>query len=638
MSSVCFRTKFFAFVHKDRESKQSRALYSTNDLGSGIGRAGACAAQCLIRDNNQYTRDQLNNGDGVVGSQQVQRISYSADGVLLSPSLYEALEAHFGFGTAQENSILLALNLGISSSLWMLGKRDKPVLNSDRLSTSIMCDFIDQLFNSISLHNHDSSFKRTNFNVTIKCYEVFGDQIRDLMALANINGSVSNDGKEKQIRVREHPIKGTVVTGLAQKTCSSATEAAEAVVRAYEQRLVLLSTEIVDGGNVSMKRSSSSIPHQIIGTVGNVILIVEIDQEFLSLARPSGDISCDMEGSVIKRSAAIQFNFLCEMEPLSYKPSKSETICTLSLEEVDKRLADKDKCVTELASTVLLPSDVITTPVQVSQLAVCAKSMASLSRVVTMIQQNTALIINEAGASTLSTHAADAAQTAHVPYRESTLTRVLQPMLEGKYVNYIHCCLDERAEFEGVSLATATYALRLSTELRAGVCSRVVPNERFLRGSAPRATTIARDTHFQVSETAEIAKEITLQTSHLALEDVKRATERTLNANEAYREERKDLMSNISLNNEIRVDGSAFWDLLQSINIGTGLDYDVLEKLQLERARLLASLEGMIERADDSVASQVYNLPKNGSVEENLGNNVDDSVNPQGLFCCLLTL
>ncbi len=600
MSSISFKTQLFVFVRKDSEAAQLRTLYSTaNDATSN----DETPAQRLLRDGTQFSRDQPLKNDSNSDGQQVKCMSFSADDVLISSSWDQARSCQFGFAAAQAKSVSLAVSLGINSSLWMLGRRDfysgpeYSASNSVRASILMMRYYIDQIFNSLSRPECDGNFKRESFSVGIKCYEVFGDQIRDLMALSGIGDSSRSSKDVPPARVREHPVNGAFVSGLTQKVFFSASEAVEAALAAYEQRLVLLSTESVDKSAVSIKQSSGPRPHQVIGTVGNVVLVLEIEQELVSIASEGGYAFKNREQNVVQRSATVQFNFLCEMEPICFKPSKSETTSVLSLHEVNKMINEGSQG--EYA-TVSLSNEIVPVPVQVSQLAVCAKSMASLSRVVTMIQQNTALTNSNIDSST----AIESSQTTHIPYRESALTRVLQPMLEGKYVNFIHCCLDERAELEGTTLATAAYALRLATELRAGVRSRVVLNERVSKKKVEpnSAAMMNEDTRQFVSQAAEIAKEITSHTSQLALEEVKRAIDRVAQV----RMETVSRQAEEGTNDHDTETGdrNAFWDLLQSMHADGGMNFTDLERLQQERARLLESLKETTQHADDTVVSR----------------------------------
>ena len=598
MSSISFKTQLFVFVRKDNEAVQLRALYSSSSDSTSQDDS---RAKFLLRDGTQFSREYPLKYE-ISTDQQLKSVSISADDILISSSWDEARVCQFCFAAAQAKSVSLAVNLGINSSLWMLGRRDfysgsdLSASNSARPSILMLRGYMDQLFLSLSRSEGDGNFKRDAFSVCIKCYEVFGDQIRDLVALSSVNDSSKGSKDGQQVRVREHPVNGPFVSGLVQKTFFSASEAVEATLAAYEQRLVLLSTESVDKSNVSIKQAAGPKPHRIIGTVGNVVLVLEIEQELVSVSSLESNTLGKGEQNVVQRSATVQFNFLCEMEPICFKPSKNETISTLSLQEVNKKINEGSQ--TD-SPAVLLPSDFVPVPVQVSQLAVCAKSMAALSRVVTMIQQNTVLTTSTADSILLS----ESSQMAHVPYRESTLTRVLQPMLEGKYVNYIHCSLDERAELEGDTLATAAYALRLATELRVGVRSCVVLNERVSKRAAPSQVPVNEDTRQQVLKAAEIAREITSHTSQLALDEIKRATDRSVEGKVESSLDRAELFSHHK--DGLEDNRNSFWDLLQSMNADGGMDFADLEKLQQERAQLLQSLEGMVRRTDDTVVSRL---------------------------------
>lgn len=449
----------------------------------------------------------------------------------------------------------LAIDLGISSSVWQLGGCDAISGSSNKsepMDSSLVVSLLNTLFKRLNdPADCDASHVRLEYYFKIKCYEVFGDQIRDL--LCDPGGS-----NPAAIKVREHPVFGTFVSGLAEKACLTAEDAYNTLQSAFQRRIML----IVGDNSVESKAVNTVIQCKAVGTVGTVIVTLEVNQTLISRT-----LSSTASSDVLRRAAVVQINTLADAESLSFKPAKSEGIYVLPLAYTHRlRIYNAQDTI-----AIAMPTSEAV-QVQVSQLAAGAKAMTSLSRVLTALQHN--LSIPSSG----TTAGADSSKLLHVPYRECTLTRVLQPMLEGRYVNYVYCHLIDDSELSGAASATAMYALRLSMELRAGVVSRVSPNEEHIpynKGDNP-----------VVDKWLELVQH--------SLQSVDPSEQLMVSAPTELASAMDSILATTA--GSAGPDSSAFWNLLHSLQ-ASRLDTSALqdlEALQRERDKLLRSLDGTV--------------------------------------------
>lgn len=113
MSSVSFGTKSFVLVIK--QDAQLRPLYSTSVDDTS-------RTQHLIRDSSQFSKGTLakETDESIFESQLVKCHVYDVDGYFQNS--LDQVYHNFSIQSICESTISLAVDLGISSSVWLLGR------------------------------------------------------------------------------------------------------------------------------------------------------------------------------------------------------------------------------------------------------------------------------------------------------------------------------------------------------------------------------------------------------------------------------------------------------------------------------------------------------------------------------------
>jgi hypothetical protein len=129
------------------------------------------------------------NGVGIGGIGGLQKIqSYEVDHSLIdSAAVMDLKSYHELFQDIRARSFSLALDLGTNSSIWLIGRH----ISSDYgdllfRNTRNPIEFVDYFTKTLedldsSLRGHTKSLLRLKSCLKIKCYEVYADQIRDLL-------------------------------------------------------------------------------------------------------------------------------------------------------------------------------------------------------------------------------------------------------------------------------------------------------------------------------------------------------------------------------------------------------------------------------------------------------------------------
>mmetsp|Transcript_12898 Transcript_12898/g.28835 ORF Transcript_12898/g.28835 Transcript_12898/m.28835 type:complete len:1467 (+) Transcript_12898:155-4555(+) len=532
------------------------------------------------------------------------------------------------FASIKNRVSTLALDLGISSSVWLLGSHVDATggfllnhpgeLSADE--PGLFQDYLDDCFHRLDGPlTSASDYLRLDSSVKVTCCEVTGDQIRDLLA--------DSGADSRAPKVREHPHLGAHVAGLTEKFCSSSSQAHDTVKCAFMRRSVLIAQD--RGASDSAAIRPTDVVSRAIGAVGNVFIRLEVRQMLFPVAslHSGGDLAV-REAEIVERSSAIQFIILADIEALTFKPSKTEdiylkqrqTLCSKKIEKVSEddagRLGQSRGADFELASGFGL------VPVHVTALSTGAKMLSSLSRVVSILAQNSE-VLRQSELSELADFrlSGKGGRGVHVPYRESTLTRILQPVLEGACANHIYCCLDERSDTAGDSVA-ASNALRIAVELRSSVrsCSRPadVPVPIGSRVDQARIVKVAKQAFplfssplANSSNKAGISRSAILAEGAMWTELDRELDDAGAAIGQGERVEDQALSPPQGLGVARAQPPSDFWKLmgsLQSPALGAA-DSLYLERLQQERDWLLQSLDGLL-LADPYAVKNVRNAQK----------------------------
>ena len=314
-------------------------------------------------------------GTGRKEEKSIQR--YPVDGCTLCPSEIDMRLYLNQFRPLQERFLTLATDMGVNSSVWLLGRHSNQLNNNflfseegnDDLFRSAITDLFARMYTPTA---HMNEFMRLSWSVHIKCFEIFGDQVVDLFLPKKTYRNSDRSKGQRRVenttpqlylpKVREDPQLGTVVTGLTRRNFKTSDTAYEALQLAFRRRHILIAESAVSG-------SRNLFGQRVIGTVGCVFVQVEIEQMFYPMSLASRE-TFDAASS-FQYTSNIQFNILADIDALSFKPSKQDAINVVCLDDfLLYGLTDvKENTKHKTASTNL------------SVLASAHKSLSTLSRV-----------------------------------------------------------------------------------------------------------------------------------------------------------------------------------------------------------------------------------------------------------------
>lgn len=315
------------------------------------------------------------NSDDVKKDDKTTVQKFAMDGCTLGPQHVDMRMYLNQFRPIQDKILPLAADVGVSSSVWLLGRHSTQLNNN--LLFNEQCDddlfraTLSTLFARMSASTAQlNEFMRLSWSVHIKCFEVFGDQIVDLFIPTDAKVTkVSNPNPPK---VREHPQQGTVVTGLMRRNFKSPSDAYIALRKAFNQRRILIAETCVGS-------SRNLFGQRVLGTVGCVFIVIEIEQMLYPIhLAADGTFNPALS---FKVSSNIQFNVLADIDALSYKPSRQDTVNIIPLDEFllhGVKTSDDGR-----------PKNAVT--LNSSTLACSHKSLSTLSRVLRLLHKGCVL-------------------------------------------------------------------------------------------------------------------------------------------------------------------------------------------------------------------------------------------------------
>ena len=317
------KSKAFAYaLNQERTFKcDPRITFAVEERGGGV-------YLCKYVDYSE--------SDGKKEENSILRVP--VDGCSVGHSVFNMTLYLNQFRPIQEKVMTLGVDMGISSSVWLLGKHSNHLnsnfLFSDNSNMDLFRTTLSALYTRMYLPTTElNDYMRLSWAVHFKCFEVFGDQIVDLFLPKkqatgrNQNNDISNP------KIREHPQNGIVITGLARRSFKSADMAYEALQQAFHRRHILLAETSVNG-------SHNLFGQRVLGTVGCVFIQIEVEQvlyptQYASQTRFDPKLSFKYENN-------LQFNVLADIEALSFKPSKHDKIAVVPLDEFSNRGSNND--------------------------------------------------------------------------------------------------------------------------------------------------------------------------------------------------------------------------------------------------------------------------------------------------------
>jgi hypothetical protein len=573
------------------------------------------------------------------------------------------------FQKIKNKIITLAVDIGIHSSIWMLGNHDtlimKQVEQEYIADLDLMSSFIHHMCSSLSQKMTTSKdYLRVSWTMKIRCYEIFADQITDLLL---INGSDSSTASSSaaygatsstsstnaitnKVKIKEHPQTGHYISGLMELIMSSGDSNSsmsyvyKLLFHAFQRRLVLLremtattnnTTNSSPNNTASMNStttgSSSSInneyhkmlsskTHNIVGHVSNMFIIFEVDQVLCpTLPLQVQQISSNNNNtsvSLVNRTSMVQFNLLADMDALTAKSSKLESFSIVPLQDalyvLNNKAANNNNS-SSGGSGVNNHHRHINNKDTIQDnrtyinglLSSSAKALLTLSRVVSAIYNNNNNNNSPIGQDDNSPAIIDNSKRIHIPFRESVISRALQPVLEGRYYNHIHCCLHEQLENSGVGNATASHALRMTMELRGSLRGRLKSNDKRV------VSYTKHDDKKQLNNSRLKKMSLPYDNSNQVLDDKSHddgdcdgdGSATFHNSQLDGSNDSGSVGSNSVTNN--------FWELMRSLkkNSSDAMDaYVQLEDLQALRDRMFQSIDGLEVIEDYTRNASNYNV------------------------------
>lgn len=317
------------------------------------------------------------------------------------------------------------------------------------------------------LNSRIDTIAENTVTITLSCYELVDTQIRDLLdkcydTNCSIFGNSNTNTINKSYRVRERSDHTVFVEGLVTVTVNSYLEFSTILEDALSRRLWLVKSMISSANGTGSTSNSSST---VVGVVGNVFVNVSITQSIdtsstdklhvgtsnnnnsnsaTTIVKDSNRTKSTVNSSTITSTSTMEIVSLASTETLSYKNTKFETFSFLTAKDLRN----------EKVLLAINSNNNDTTENLVSkrnQLQNSLKSLTTLRRIVQILKEKSDRV--EESAETNSD-----ANSKHVPYRDSILTRLLQKSLEGNSFMVMISSVNERSE-------SITRTLRFASEI-----------------------------------------------------------------------------------------------------------------------------------------------------------------------------
>lgn len=318
------------------------------------------------------------------------------------------------------SSVSQLVFLGFNSSLMLSG------LDCVLAQTSMLQDIVGRLYQHMEAEKSRGAL-RLSVTVEIECYEIFADnQIRDLIA---------TDATEKPSpRMRESELGVHTVEGLTRVVCVDVTAASQIIQNALQQQTVLVALPIPALVVVPNSHEEKQLTPKIVGPAAHIFMLLHITQH-LYVAGTS---------SIIKLHSTLQITSFASAETLSYHSTPTEAITFMTQQKFDDyafhttRITSKLR---DLKQQHFGSQDVKKTLQQNS-----FKALSTFTRVVQILGakfQSFASLpkgSKSIGGIKLELKSLDPASrnadTKHIPFRDSLLTRIMQSPLSGNYAQF----------------------------------------------------------------------------------------------------------------------------------------------------------------------------------------------------------
>jgi hypothetical protein len=334
---------------------------------------------------------------------------------------------HMGFNS----TILLS-----SSSNSNTNKTNNNTYANDSI-VSIIKPILKQLYEFKSLPNNEIILSQT---IKITCYELINDNLRDLIKMSTSSSKLDNN----KLKIRKSKINGTFIDGLLEITCIDLNQLISLITSSLEYRSHL--SIVTDNINIE---NSILIPINDSFIISNAFINIQINSTILN----------SNDNSIEQRKSNLEIISLAPIEALNYKLNPNDIMLVTTWKDIISGFVRKDdndmNIINDNNDSNNNNSTNNAVKIQASKQN-SIQSLSTLTRVINLLKINRDLLNNA------NTNLFDISKIEqhHIPYRDSILTRILQPTLEGgKSSIYMISILDNN------SMNNICNILRFSSEI-----------------------------------------------------------------------------------------------------------------------------------------------------------------------------
>ncbi len=327
----------------------------------------------------------------------------------------------------------------LATAATLLNSNSVTYINSDL--EKIAKTIIDHLYSKIQQATSNISGGDTSFTIQLSCYELLDSQLKDLL---NTSTSVDN------LRMRESSDGQVVIEGLTASLIDSKEKMIEIITQAMSRRTCLVngieSSNSTNGRKLLQADILAALSPQFVGPIGNMVIQLKLTKE-----QTISHISANSTMHVIRRDSYLNIISLATADALNtgldHKGYKSFSELGTLKKQTYEWIAFEEQVTRN------------------SQLKNSFKTLATFSRVINSLVEKNKLKESNTGqvsaneGSSKKIGGISAATGVHVPFRDSPLTRLLKPSLEG------NCFLSMVTLPPTNNIDSASRALRFASQI-----------------------------------------------------------------------------------------------------------------------------------------------------------------------------
>ncbi len=364
------------------------------------------------------------------------------------------------FGTASS-----LLRNGFNVSLWLDKTKFKPEYSQlNYVTTELLSTLISELSNETYLMNADDGI-RVSWNISVNCFEVLGDYVRDLLATSSSSPpdvDIYNISPVEVVywgltplRLRESE-NGVYLSGL-QSFLHRHSDSLNSM-----QELITRIEEAINH-RATLMESSPGYKFESIGDVGHCIIEIHLEQLIYT-----------RQAEYIKRNSVCKLVSFADLDCLCYKPinpcSNLILMDMIQMKKIDvllKRIVSLSE--PDLQAATALQNITKQDKLELRRTIVSSsiRSLSTLTRIAKLLNSSV---------------------KQHIPYRDSILTRIFQPLLEGNFCPLLITTACGSLQ----SKSSTLHALRFASQLRC-ICNKVSRNDYILNVKSLESENILRD-------------------------------------------------------------------------------------------------------------------------------------------------